>query len=309
MAYGRDDRITTDDDDWRDNHAMSRRTFALGGLAGTLAAGGLTASEIYRARYVYPYRPVLERIELVLPPEHPDLAGMTIAFITDTHVGPFIALEDLQRAVALLDGEAPDLVLLGGDYVSESPRYSRDTTEVLAGVISAAPLGGYGVLGNHDLATSNSASLTRIEEEFARAGIPLLRNQAAEVRYRGASLYIGGIDETLLGDDQPGDTFAQIPDGAAAIALWHEPEFAELAAAQGAFAQLSGHTHGGQVRLPGIGPIGLPVHGKRFVIGHGVADGMPIYTSRGVGVYRPPARYNCPPEVTLITLMANPTSA
>jgi len=309
MAYGRDDRITTDDDDWRDEYTLSRRSFALGGLAGTLAASGLTASEIYRARYVYPYRPVLERIELTLPPDHLDLAGMTIAFITDTHVGPFIAVEDLQRAVALLDGEAPDLVLLGGDYISESSRHSRDTTDVLAGVVSAAPLGGYGVLGNHDLVMSNTGSLTRVEEEFERAGIPLLRNEAAEVRYGGASLYIGGIDETLLGDDQPGDTFAQIPDGAAAIALWHEPEFAELAAAQGAFAQLSGHTHGGQVRLPGIGPVGLPIHGKRYVMGHAVADGMAIYTSRGVGVYRPPVRYGCPPEVTLITLVANPTSS
>lgn len=304
MAHAGGDRITTDEDERRAEYVLSRRAFALGGLAGALAAGGLTASEIYRARYVYPYRPILERIELTLPPEHPDLAGMTIAFITDTHVGPFIGVEDLERAVALLDGEAPDLVLLGGDYVSESPRYTRETTDILAAVISAAPLGGYGVLGNHDL----SISKTRIQEEFGRVGIPILRNEAAEVRYKGASLYIGGIDETLLGDDQPGDTFAQIPDGAAGIALWHEPEFAELAAAQGAFAQLSGHTHGGQVRLPGIGPIGLPIHGKRYVIGKGVADGMPIYTSRGVGVYRPPARYNCPPEVTLITLVGHPGS-
>jgi len=304
MARGRVDRITTDYDEWRAEYTLSRRTFALGGLAGALTAGGLTAAEIYRARYVYPYRPVLERVELILPPDHLNLAGMSIAFIADTHVGPFIGVDDLERTVALLDGESPDLVLLGGDYVSESPRYTRDTTDVLSAVISAAPLGGYSVLGNHDL----SVSKTRIEEEFGRAGIPVLRNEAAEVRYRGTSLYIGGIDETLLGDDQPGDTFAQIPDGAAAIALWHEPEFAEIAAAQGAFAQLSGHTHGGQVRLPGIGPIGLPIHGKRYVIGKGVADGMQIYASRGVGVYRPPARYNCPPEVTLITLVADPAS-
>ena len=304
MASGRDDRITTDYDDWRAEQTLSRRTFALGGLSGALAAGGLTAAEIYRARYVYPYRPVLDRVELTLPAEHGDLAGMTIAFITDTHVGPFIGVDDLERAVAMLDGEDPDLVLLGGDYVSESPRYTRETTDVLAAVISAAPLGGYGVLGNHDL----SVTKTRVQEEFGRVGIPILRNEAAEVRFKGASLYIGGIDETLLGDDQPADTFAQIPDGAAAIALWHEPEFAELAAAQGAFAQLSGHTHGGQVRLPGVGPIGLPIHGKRYVMGKAVADGMQVYTSRGVGVYRPPARYNCPPEVTLVTLVANATS-
>ena len=304
MGHGRGDRITTESEERMAELVMSRRAFALGGLAGALGAGGLTASEIYRARYVYPYRPVLERVDLTLPAAHPDLAGMTIAFITDTHVGPFIALEDLQRALALLDGESPDLVLLGGDYVSESPRYTRETAELLAQVVSDAPLGGYGILGNHDL----SIAKTRVPEEFGRLGIPILRNGAAEVRYKGASLYIGGIDETLLGDDQPGDTFAQIPDDAAGIALWHEPEFAELAAAQGAFAQLSGHTHGGQVRLPGVGPIGLPIHGKRHVIGTSIADGMPIYTSRGVGVYRPPARYNCPPEVTLVTLVVNPAS-
>ena len=279
---------------------MSRRTFALGGLGGILAASGLTAAEIYRARYVYPYRPVLERVSLPLPAEHAALDGIRIGFVTDTHVGPFVTIDDLDRALALFDGEEPDLILLGGDYVSESPRYSRDTAEALAAVVGRARLGGYSVLGNHDL----SVSKTRIQEELGRVGIPVLRNGAAEVRYNGASLYIGGIDETLLGDDQPGETFQQIPDGAAAIALWHEPEFAELAAAQGAFLQLSGHTHGGQVRLPGIGPVGLPAHGKRYVMGTNVADGMTIYTSRGVGVYRPPARYNCPPEMTLITLVA-----
>ena len=77
----------------------------------------------------------------------------------------------------------------------------------------------------------------------------------------------------------------------------------ELAAAQGAFLQLSGHTHGGQIRVPGVGPVGLPIHGKRYVMGLNQVNDMLIYTARGVGVYRPPMRFNCPPEVTLITLV------
>ena len=267
-------------------------------MLGALAAAGLTAFEIYQARYVNPYRPELERISIPVPAGAEGLEGLRIGFVTDTHVGPFITAMDLQRAVDLVASENPDLILLGGDYISESPRYAPETASILAKLLDAAPLGGYAVIGNHDL----SVSRVRIQEAFATVGIPLLRNEAAVVKWRGSDLAIAGIDETLLGDPQPADTIAQVPAGTPAIALWHEPEFAEQAANLGAFAQLSGHTHGGQIRLPGIGPVGLPIHGKRYVIGENQVDQMRIYTSRGVGVYRPPARFNCPPEVTLVTL-------
>ena len=279
---------------------MSRRGFVQGGVLGALAAGGLTLYEIYQARYVNPYRPQLERIDLPLPTGVEGLDGFKIGFVTDTHVGPFVSLADLQRSLDLIRGEQPDLILLGGDYISESPRFTPDTAAVLAELLAETPLGGYGVMGNHDL----SVSRTRVQEGLATVGIPILRNDLVTIDYRGSTLAIAGIDETLLGDPQPAATIAQAPEGVPVLALWHEPEFAEQAAAAGAFAQLSGHTHGGQIRIPGIGAVGLPVHGKRHVIGMNSADGMPIYTSRGVGVYRPPARFNCPPEVTLITLSA-----
>lgn len=282
---------------------MTRRSLLQGGIVGVLAAGGLTAFEIYQARYVNPYAPQLERIDLPVPEHAAQLAGMRIGFITDTHVGPFVAIADLQRALDLVRGEAPDLILLGGDYISESPRYAPETASAIADLLSSAPLGGFGVIGNHDL----SVSRTRVQEALATVGIPVLRNQTTVVTYRGTALAIAGIDETLLGDPQPQDTIAQAPRDVPVLALWHEPQFAEQAADFGAFAQLSGHTHGGQIRLPGIGPVGLPIHGKRHVIGMGRAHGMPIYTSRGVGVYRPPARFNCPPEVTIITLVAPTT--
>jgi predicted MPP superfamily phosphohydrolase len=241
---------------------------------------------------------VLEKIEIPVPAGHERLAGMKIGFITDTHVGPFISPDDLARATRLMGTEEPDLILLGGDYVSESPRYTSSAVEVISELTREAPLGGIAVLGNHDL----SVSRTRVEEALIASGIPVLRNRSLAVPYRGDQLWIAGIDETLLGNPDPALTFSQVPVGAAAIALWHEPEFAEEAAAQGAFLQLSGHTHGGQIRVPGVGPIGLPVDGKRYVMGLNNAAGMPIYTARGVGVYRPPMRFNCPPEVTLITL-------
>jgi predicted MPP superfamily phosphohydrolase len=279
---------------------MSRRSFLLGGALGIATAAGLTLTEAYESRYVHPYRPGLEKISVPVPAGHDGLAGLRIGFVTDTHVGPFITAGDLARATKLVADEHPDLILLGGDYVSESPRYTAAAVDVLWELIRDAPLGGYAVLGNHDL----SVSRTRVAEALAATGIPVLRNQSVSIAYGNDQLWIAGIDETLLGDPQPGETFAQVPSGAAAIALWHEPQFAELAAAQGAFLQLSGHTHGGQIRIPGVGPIGLPIHGKRHVMGFSDAAGMPIYTARGVGVYRPPLRFNCQPEVTILTLAA-----
>lgn len=279
---------------------MSRRAFATGGVLGALAALALTGVEAYQSRYVYPYAPVLERVRLPLPPSKRGLAGLRIGFITDTHVGPFVSPDDLARATSIIAAERPDLVLLGGDYVSESPRYIHPTAEILGDLARSAPLGALAVLGNHDLAVS----VRKVQEAIEAVGIPVLRNAAMPVTFRGDTLWIAGIDDTLLGNPDPQQTFAQLPAGERPLVLWHEPEFAEAAAGLGAFAQFSGHTHGGQVRLPGLGPVGLPRHGRRHIIGMNDAAGMRIYTSRGVGVYRPPLRFNCPPEVTIVELVA-----
>jgi predicted MPP superfamily phosphohydrolase len=282
---------------------VSRRSFLLAGALGGVTAAGLTIFEAYAARYVNPYRPILEQISIPVPAGHEGLTGMRIGFMADTHVGPFITADDLRRATALISEQHPDLVLLGGDYVSESARYTSAAVEVIANLVHTTRLGGYAVLGNHDL----SVSRTRVAEGLVAAGVPILRNDSVSVPFGGGELWLAGIDETLHGNPDVDATFAQIPAGAASIALWHEPQFAEQAAAQGAFLQLSGHTHGGQVRLPGVGPVGLPVHGKRYVMGLDQIGAMSIYTARGVGVYRPPLRFNCPPEVTIVTLTESGT--
>jgi predicted MPP superfamily phosphohydrolase len=278
---------------------MSRRAFVLGGLLGAAGAAALSGVEAYQARYVNPYSPKLERVSIPLRPEHARLAGLRIGFITDTHVGPFISADDLARATNLIAAEQPDLILFGGDFVSESPRYIGPAIEVVRQLVSETLLGGFAVLGNHDM----YVSAAKVTAALEGAGVPVLRNRAASVAFRGETLWIAGIDETLMGRPDPPVAFGQVPADAAAIALWHEPQFAEHAAAEGAFLQLSGHTHGGQIRLPGVGPVGLPVHGKRYVMGLNHVDRMAIYTARGVGVYRPPLRFNCPPEVTVITLV------
>jgi predicted MPP superfamily phosphohydrolase len=188
--------------------------------------------------------------------------------------------------------------LLGGDYICESPRYAPEATAALRSYITAAPLGAFAVLGNHDYA-NDAPRLTGL---FESIGICVLRNESARIEAHGSDLWIAGIDDALLSTANPEQTFASIPPGAKSIALWHEPDWADEIVRFNPALQLSGHSHGGQFRVPFLGHLAAPQGGRRYVLGMHDVEGMPVYTSRGVGVYRPPIRVLCPPEVTLVTL-------
>lgn len=269
-------------------------------LWAALAASIAGVGAYWRLRHVNPYRPKLERIELRLPAGAERLDGMRIGFVTDTHIGPFTTPADLRRGLALFDNEPFDLLLLGGDYVSESNIYARSMSQSIAELAARAQLGSLAVMGNHDL----PLGANRVQTELEHAGVCVLRNEHAIVEWNDAKLAIVGIDDTIVGIADPDRAFAGVPPGVPMLALWHEADFAEEAARRGAFAQLSGHTHGGQVRFPVIGSIWLPPDGKRRDSGFFDVTGMTTYISRGLGIYRPPVRFLCPPEVTLITLRA-----
>jgi predicted MPP superfamily phosphohydrolase len=268
----------------------------LTGLGGLAALAG--SFVVWHSRTRAPYQPRLERVTLPLPCGYEGLAGLRIAFVSDTHVGPTFSPDDLKGNLAALFAERLDLVLLGGDFASESPRYATGAAAVLGELAARASLGGFAVLGNHDYAVSRA----KIAAALTEAGVRVLRNEAVEVSAGRGSLWVVGIDDALLGKPDPEAAFAPVPAGAAALALWHEPDWAADAAARGAFAQLSGHSHGGQIRFPVVGPLVLPPGGRRYVIGDYLVDGMPLHVSRGVGVYKPPLRFRCPPELTLVEL-------
>ena len=261
------------------------------GLAAGVLGGGAVA---WHARHRAPRDVKLRHLRI----GEPDTAGpeLRIGFVTDTHVGPTVSAADLDRAMQLLMDEEPDLLLLGGDYVSESPRYIPETTDVIGGYTSGLPLGALAVFGNHDYA--NDAP--RMERLLSSRDVRVLRNEAAPLP--DTDLWIAGIDDAMLSVADVAGTFAHIPEHAPVVALWHEPDGADEVAPYGALLQLSGHSHGGQVRLPVLGHVAAPSGGRRYVSGLYNARGMPVYTSHGVGAYRPPVRYRCAPEVTLISL-------
>lgn len=273
---------------------MRRR---LGPLLCVLALAGIVVA--FAARYVWPFRPRPVHLAVRLPRRHAGLDGTTIAFVTDTHIGPHFAAHNLAPVAEMLAAR-PDIVLFGGDYVSESPRFLKGAAEALGEIAATARYGSWGIIGNHDLSNIRS----RIEEALAEHGIPVLTNDAACVPLPGGELWVAGIDDAVLGWPDLDVTFRQIPADAATILLWHEPDRAERAAPFGPFLQLSGHSHGGQVRLPLLREVAAPVLGRRFVRGRFEIGEMTLYVSSGVGMYRPPVRFNCPPEVTLIHLVA-----
>jgi predicted MPP superfamily phosphohydrolase len=263
-------------------------------VAATVSA---LAGVAHHARHIAPYQPVLERIAVTPPAGSNAPAGLRIGFVSDTHIGPTMRRSDVDRALALLSTAKPELLLLGGDYISESPRHAVEAASILGEHASRARLGAFAVLGNHDY--SNDAP--RLATLFERQGIRVLRNEAAIVSCVSGDIWITGIDDALLGNPIPRRAFSGVPDGAAVLALWHEPDWAACTARLGAFLQLSGHSHGGQVRLPLL-RAAAPQGGRRYVAGLHHVDGMELYTSRGVGTFRPPVRLNCPPEVTLLTV-------
>ena len=154
------------------------------------------------------------------------------------------------------------------------------------------------MLGNHDHWTDAEI----VHRVLAERGITVLRNASFVLERGNKRLWIAGIDDAYEGKADLPAALAEVPTGEATILLAHEPDYADYVAPFPVDVQLSGHSHGGQVRLPGIGPLILPALARKYHTGRYRVGSLQLCTSRGIGVINPPVRFNCPPEVTLITL-------
>lgn len=232
----------------------------------------------------------LTSVDLPVSGLPPALDGLRIAFLTDLHHGVFVPPADIQRATALARRTAPDLVVLGGDYVTSADRaFMEPVAELLADL--RAPHGVFAVLGNHDDDREMPAALTR-------RGIAVLKDQRTALTIRGERLELAGM---RFWTRRPSD-IARVLKGAGetVLMLAHDPRRLSEAAAYDVGAVLSGHTHGGQIVLPGIGAIAA----RKFPVAFGLTSrgNTSMFVSRGIGTVMVPVRLNCPPEVALVTL-------
>ena len=270
--------------------AFSRRDL-LKGIAAA-AVGTVVGTADYG--YVYArHRVGLTRETLRVSGLSSEFHGLRIGFLSDLHRSDTVSQELASAAVDLLMAERPDIIMLGGDYVTWGGGRNRAFVEEAAEDLARleAPHGIFAVLGNHDDDRDMTAALT------ARS-ITVLRDARTRLQVKGVSLDISGI---RFWTRKAGD-IARVVKGAAPdhILLAHTPSRLNEAAALGIPLVLSGHTHGGQIVLPGVGAIAA----REFPVvqGTGRHQATTIFVSRGVGTVYIPMRLNCPPEVALLTL-------
>ncbi len=288
---------------------LTRRNLLLGGGAAALAGagGGAYAGYIEPAvrLVVTPYAPAV--------PDWPADLALTIAVISDTHAGgPNMGLARIEEIVATANALAPDIIVHLGDHEATHP-FSTEHVPPAAWSAAlsrlAAPLGVFTILGNHDWWENAEA----VRAAVLATGHRFLENDAVLLEKNGRRFWVAGLGDQIAHhvgrhrfrgvDDLPG-TLAQLDTDDPAILLVHEPDIFVQVPPRIALT-LAGHTHGGQIHLPGLpNPFVPSAYGDRFRYGHIVEDGRHLIVSGGLGTSRIPVRFGVPPEIVLVRLGA-----
>jgi predicted MPP superfamily phosphohydrolase len=237
--------------------------------------------------------------------------GMTIAQLSDIHLDEYTEPFLLREAIDHINRMKPDMVLLTGDYVSAEVLSKKMTmgaawqcARLLTGIECAQK---YAILGNHDI----MAGANEITEAIASNGIPVLRNGFLPIERGGSRIWLAGIDDPVMGRPNPDLAMPVAIRNQAhepIILMCHAPDFVDTLskhpASRSIALVLSGHTHGGQVRIPFLGAMHLPPGGRKYVEGLFELGGMQLYVNRGIGAVGVPFRFNCRPEITRFRLRA-----
>jgi hypothetical protein len=301
--------------------ALTRRGClkAAGVAAGAAAALAGTA---WHAGLVAPQRLEVSTPDILLPQLPPELDGLRLAHLSDLHASSIVPRQWIRAAVDGLNLLEPEIACLTGDFVYGSADWADGCAQELARL--KAPAGLFAVLGNHDHWTGAGV----IIEALTRRGIRLLRDEALALSVRRSRLQLLGVDDrglSCLADASQWkalrqgwveaaefvrQALAEVPAGVPTLLLVHNPDFMEMLSDMAVDVALAGHTHGGQVSLPFMGPPVLPsCFGDRYASGWVASPGGPVYVNRGVGLIEPALRWNCPPEAALITLRRQPAAA
>lgn len=236
----------------------------------------------------------LERVTITLDRLPKALDGFKIVQLSDTHHSPFTSIEHIKRAVKIANRLRPDIFLLTGDYVSHEREYIAPVAAVLGKLKSK--YGTYACLGNHDHWTD--ADL--VTHLFRGEGINMLINEGLRIEAPKASFWLAGVDDYMVGKtDLPAAMKGSYPDEMKLL-LAHNPIIFREAARMGIDLTLSGHTHGGQVKVRDDAKRLFPQ--RKLKAGLYYRKNSQIYITRGIGTVVVPMRYRCPPEISLLEL-------
>ena len=276
-------------------HWLTRRRFL--GLSAASAAGvALYAGEISRHELSVEEH-TLEMARL------PDaFRGMRMVQVSDFHYADFTEPYFIRETVGRINQLRPDLVLMTGDFVSFGPlpiAWARRHAHGCAAILSEieCPLR-YASLGNHDYVVGSEFVAGPLREN----GIPVLMNAAAALERGGQRIWLAGLGSVCTGDADLARALPRAARNEPVILMAHEPDILPDVASKGVDLMLSGHTHGGQVRLPFLPLFHLPEYGQKYVEGLFRMGSTQLYVNRGIGAVGVPFRFRCPPEITVLTL-------
>lgn len=263
----------------------------------------LAAVAVY-SFYIEPNRLIVHSEDLKIPHWSAKLDGFKIVAISDIHGGAkFITEEKIRQIVELANAQNPDLIVLLGDYVSQTVGMHGDLkmpSETVAENLKGlrAKYGVYAIIGNHDWWYDQR----KVRGELENAGIKVLENEVAAIRVGDETINLWGIEDYWKNSRVPTEAFDKIPEKTNIIAVTHNPD--SLLKSPGEIAvMLAGHTHGGQFNFPIYGAIAF-VNDPRFMGGFVEADGKHVFVTTGVGTSGPAVRFRVPPEIAVLTISA-----
>ena len=251
------------------------------------------------AHKIEPFWVEVKQIDINLPKLDRAFNGYKIVQISDLHAGDGIGRSQLEKVVATVNAEQPDLVVITGDHITRIPKQHLELLDTLAKLRPRDRT--ISILGNHDVHNNP----VPVRAAIAQAGITLLENTIYTINRDSATLHIAGVGDVFFKQDKLDQILAQLPPTGAAIMLAHEPDFADKTAATGRFGlQLSGHSHGGQIRVPFYAGY-TPNLAEKYPLGRYQIGEMTQYTNRGIGLVKLYARFNCRPEISVFKLQAS----
>ena len=260
-----------------------------------LRALAVTLSQTARAALTEPYLLTIEHHAIELPRLPKTFDGFRVVHLSDIHHSPFTSREQIERAVETANRLKPDIIALTGDYISHDRRYAAPCAELLGRL--RARYGVFAVLGNHDHWT-DAALITDL---FRAEGITVLVNEGMRFELGDEAFWLAGVDDTMVGLEDLSLALAGAKENEMKLLLAHNPIILRRAARAHVDLVLSGHTHGGQVKLRSEqSASGRPR--RRLLRGLGRQGETQIYVTRGLGTVVLPIRYGCPPEVSLLEL-------
>lgn len=277
---------------------LSRRTFLKEGAKALGLLGAVVAAGTYpfvAERFWYQ----VKEVRLTIPRLPSSFKGWKMVQFSDVHFGFHYGVEDFRHVINIINDQNPDIIILTGDLIETGFPYPEQALPLLK-ELKARRGGKWAVMGNHDFFPVNSVPSLLRDSDFI-----FLQNGRGHIEVNQERLYIAGLDDALNGVPDMERTFAGLSEEDCVMLLVHEPDVADWVSKYPVVcAQFSGHSHGGQVRLPWFGPVISQNYAKLFVDGlyHVGNRQMPLYVNRGIGTTQMPVRLYCRPEITLFHL-------